>query len=159
MDLFTSFLENSSIHGLGFISHTKSSRRAFWVCVVVSGFIAAGIIINESFENWANNPVITTVETMSIDDITFPKVTVCPPSNTYTNLNYDLMTMGNKTMFDKIRIENDDDVIKSNEQSQAIMNALMHDLVKEILRTEYEQALKLYFDEQNKYTNWYYGYS
>ena len=154
MDLLTSFLENSSIHGLGFISHTKSFRRAFWVCVVISGFTAAGIIINESFQNWANNPVITTVETMSIEDITFPKVTVCPPPNTYTNLNYDLITVGNKTMFDNVRYGN-----QTYDAAVALSMALFSDITREILENEYNQTLKLYFEEENKYRNWYSGFS
>ena len=70
MDLLTSYLENSSIHGLGLISHTKSFRRALWVCIVISGFTAAGIIINKSFENWANNPITTTVEKTTTSAVT-----------------------------------------------------------------------------------------
>ena len=44
-----------------------------------------------SFENWAANPVTTTVETLPISDITFPTITVCPARDTQTNLNYDLV--------------------------------------------------------------------
>ena len=32
---------------------------------------------------------------------TFPKVTVCPPRNTFTDLNYDLQMVENKTMENK----------------------------------------------------------
>ena len=35
----------------------------------------------------------------------FPKVTVCPPKNTYTDLNYDLIMTKNMTLDNNIRIE------------------------------------------------------
>ena len=37
--------------------------------------------------------------------MTFPKVTVCPPKNTYTDLNYDLVMTKNKTLNETIRNE------------------------------------------------------
>ena len=41
---------------------------------------SAGYMINSAFTEWSDNPVITTLETISapIDDIQFPTVTVCP---------------------------------------------------------------------------------
>ena len=46
----------------------------------------AGILINQAFTQWSENPVITTLESISapIDEIQFPTVTVCdekPPDN------------------------------------------------------------------------------
>ena len=84
------FLESSTIHGLTYISTTKKIVKLFWIFVVIFGFTGAGVLIYQSFEAWAQSPVSTIVETMPISKITFPKVTVCPPKNTYTNLNYDL---------------------------------------------------------------------
>ena len=68
MDVVTEFLENSSIAGVGLITQTRAFRKAFWVCVVISGFTAAGAIIYQSFENWAENPITTRVETLPIED-------------------------------------------------------------------------------------------
>ena len=61
----------------------------------------AGSLIYHSFNAWDENPVRTTIETRPINEIEFPKVTVCPPKNTYTNLNYDLEKLG----FTKIDFE------------------------------------------------------
>ena len=93
------FFEFSTIHGLSYIS-TKNKRfdRIFWILVIIMGFTGAGILIYRSFESWNESPVKTTIETHPIEEITFPKVTVCPPKNTYTDLNYDLMMTKNMTL-------------------------------------------------------------
>ena len=97
------FLETSSIHGLTFISTTRNNWRLFWILVVILGFIGASVMIYQSFQAWDESPVKTTIETLPIAEIIFPKVTVCPPKNTYTDLNYDLMTTENMTLDNDIR--------------------------------------------------------
>ena len=97
MSVLTSFLENSSIHGLGFIAQTRACVRVFWVIVVICGFALASLIMI-SFQDWAENPVTTTIETLPIAKVPFPRITVCPPKNTFTNLNYDLLFASNVSM-------------------------------------------------------------
>ena len=84
MENIKSFLESSTIHGLIYISTDWKCVRSFWILVVISGFIGAGVLIYQYFEDWSNNPVKTTIETHPIQMIRFPKVTVCPPKNSYT---------------------------------------------------------------------------
>ena len=72
--------------------------------VVILGFVGAGILIYQSFDVWSESPVKTTIETLPIHKIKLPKVTVCPPKHTYTNLNYDLtitenIILDNETAF------------------------------------------------------------
>ena len=93
MEYFKEFLDSSTIHGLSHIPKTRKFSRVLWTCTVIAGFIFAGYLINESFNSWAENPVKTVTETLPINMMQFPKVTVCPPKNTKTNLNYDLMIM------------------------------------------------------------------
>ena len=103
--LLSEFLETSTIHGLFHISTTTRQLRLLWICVVIAGFIGAAWLINESFESWAEQPVSTTVETFPIKDVQFPKVTVCPPKNTLTNINPDLIISENLTLDDRTRDE------------------------------------------------------
>ena len=98
MEGIRTFLESSTIHGLSYISTTQKYARLFWTLVVISGFTVAFLIIKESFNSWSESPIKTTVETLPISKITFPKVTVCPPKNTYTDLNYDMVKVGNTTI-------------------------------------------------------------
>ena len=97
MENIRNFLESSSINGLNHISATRKQVRLFWISVVILGFTGAGVIIYQSFRAWDESPIKTTIETRPIREITFPKVTVCPPKNTYTEFNYDLMMTSNMT--------------------------------------------------------------
>ena len=99
------FLESSTIHGLSYISISRKYVRLFWILVVITGFVGACLLIKESFDSWSASPVKTTVETFPISEIKFPKLTVCPPKNTFTDLNYDLMMTVNHTLTDEIRDE------------------------------------------------------
>ena len=98
MDGVRVFLESSTIHGLTYISTTQKHARLFWFFIVVTGFCGAGYLIRESFASWSESPIKTTIETLPISEIKFPKVTVCPPRNTFTDLNYDLMITENVTL-------------------------------------------------------------
>ena len=100
---FRSFLESSTIHGLTYISSTRKYVRLFWIFVVITGFSAASFMIYESFQAWEESPVSTNIETLPITEITFPKVTVCPPKDTYTDLNYDLMMTENMNISNEVR--------------------------------------------------------
>ena len=99
MEGITTFLESSSIHGLTYISTTRKYARLFWILVVITGFSVASFLIKESFDSWSESPVKTTIETLPIAEIKLPKVTVCPPKNTFTDLNYDLMMTENMTLY------------------------------------------------------------
>ena len=100
-----SFLESSTIHGLAYLTTSKKYLRLFWTLVVIAGFTGAGVLIYKSFQSWDESPVTTTIETHPIAEIKFPKVTVCPPRNTYTDLNYDLMMTKNMTLDNDIKDE------------------------------------------------------
>ena len=134
------FLETSTIHGLNFISTTRKFTRLLWILVVLTGFTTAAYLIQTSFKSWTDSPIKTTVETLPISELKFPKVTVCPPKNTYTDLNYDLMLAENITLTEEMRnelIEYSNEVIDEH--------IFMDDL--DILK------------EDDRYFNWYYGYS
>ena len=99
MESIRNFLESSTIHGLSYISTTRKYVRVFWILVVIGGFSGAGVLIFTAFQSWADSPVKTTIETHPISEITFPKVTVCPPKNTFTNLNYRVSHIIGPTLF------------------------------------------------------------
>ena len=143
MENIRNFLESSTIHGLSYISTTGKHVRLFWLIVVTAGFIGAGIIIYESFNDWGESPVKTTIETFPISDITFPKVTVCPPRNTFTDLNHDLKLTMNMTL--------------DNETRNALRNySLM--LLNDDLYGKIMTRLTVIHDK-NLYFNWYHGFT
>ena len=125
--------------GLGFIAQTRAFARVFWVIVVICGFTLASQLIMASFQNWADNPVTTTVETLPIAEAPFPRITVCPPKNTFTNLNYDLLFASNVSLSEEKR------------------HSFVDTLYSKVLDFEFNEALNLYIQEENEFRNWYDG--
>ena len=88
-----------------YISTTRRFVRVIWLWVVATGFVCSGILISQAFESWAASPISTTIETLPIELAKFPQISVCPPKNTFTNLNYDLSRVENMTYNDSQREE------------------------------------------------------
>ena len=105
MESFKQFLETASIDGLNHISSTRRWIRLFWITLLAMGFIVSGVLIWESFQSWEDNPVRTTTKTVAMKEIKFPKLTVCPPKNTFTDINYDLMLTENVTLTNETKNE------------------------------------------------------
>ena len=83
------FLESSTIHGLVHISTAKSrAAKAAWVAIVVACFAYAIHMIYDSYKEWQESPVSTTITTHPITELEFPTVTVCPPRGSNTALNH-----------------------------------------------------------------------
>ena len=141
MEGVKTFLESSTIHGLTYISSTRKYARLFWILVVTTGFLGAILLIKESFDSWSESPVKTTIETLPIAEIKLPKVTVCPPKNTFTDLNYDLMMTENITLTNEIR----------DEMFRYAVEVLIEDKLSQ------NNWTKLH--EEDRYYNWYHGYS
>ena len=141
MEGINTFLETSTIHGLTYISTTRKYARLFWIIVVVTGFVGASLLIKESFDSWSESPIKTTVETLPIAEIRLPKVTVCPPKSSYTDLNYDLMMTENITLTGEVRDE------------------LFKYAVEVINEDSYSENNWTKLHEEDKFYNWYHGYN
>ena len=144
MEGVRTFLESSTIHGLTYISTSRKYAKLFWILIVLAGFIEASFLIKESFDFWSESPVKTTIETLPISKIKFPKVTVCPPKNTYTNLNHDLEKADEIGEFD-------------NDTRQALL-----DFVFETIHDGFFEDIRhnsSFLNEENKFHNWYNGYT
>ena len=147
MGEFRFFLESSTIHGLSYISLTTKYARLFWTIIVIAGFFGAVLIIQDLFQFWSQNPISTTIETLPISEVTFPKVTICPPKGTYTNLNYDLMRVGNQSI--------DFDLLNENTTAYKLLNVFVRHFQNEDFKRKF--ALIESFYEDKKFRNWYYG--
>ena len=87
--IFRDFLESSTIHGLVHISTAKSkAAKSIWLAIVVACFAFAIHMINDSYKEWQESPVSTTITTHPITELEFPRVTVCPPRGSNTALNH-----------------------------------------------------------------------
>ena len=141
MEGVKTFLESSSIGGLNHIATSKKFARLFWIFAVLAGFTGAAFLIQLSFQSWSLSPVKTTVETLPISRITLPKVTVCPPKNTFTDLNYDLLRA------DEMGLDDD----KRNQLFGMALELL------ESKHFESNWAIWNKVQEKKRFFNWYHG--
>ena len=137
----STFLESSTIHGMSHIGQTRKFSKLFWISVVVISFLGAVYLINSSFEAWNESPVSTIVETLSIEYIKFPKITVCPPRNTYTNLNYDILMANHTSRLD-----------------EHVISLLINITVSKMHKLETDVATANFFEDKNRFKNWYFGF-
>ena len=74
------YFESTSIHGF---SHLRASKtflgRLLWILIIGSCFSLAALLICESIEEANDNPILTNIETVSVQDIPFPAVTINAP--------------------------------------------------------------------------------
>ena len=104
MQILKEFLETSTIHGLAYISNVPSKTgKALWLAIVIAGFYTAGYLINSSYEEWESTPVATSISTHPIATLPLPIITICPPENSNTALNVDLVKAGNISLTDDDR--------------------------------------------------------
>ena len=143
MEHIKTFFDTSTIHGLNYISSTRKLSRLFWILVVIGGFSVAGYLIYESFDNWKQSPISTTIETLPISKIMFPNVTVCPPKNLFLNLNYDILKAENKTIDKDRRKKFIEDCLEVFQDK--FYNEIMRNLSK--------------VTNPDRYLHWYHGYT
>ena len=141
MEHVKTFLDTSTIHGLSWISSSRRWSRIFWILTVIGGFTGAILLIHASFYNWNQNPILTTIKTLPISEITFPNVTVSPPQQAYLNLNYDIMEADKKEIGEATRKE-------------LLASALevLQDISFEEVMTNLNKV-----QDPNRYNNWYHG--
>ena len=142
MDGVKEFLQSSTIHGLIYIASSRRNVRLFWLCVVTAGFIGAGLMIRQSFSEWASRPVSTTIETLPISGVPFPNISVCPPRSSFTTLIPDLVMSREMVFDDEKRLE------LSNYVSEAVFEANY--------KAKYDEFLE-YSQSEGQYLNWYTG--
>ena len=139
----TSFLSNSTIHGLVHIPPARRLTRLFWVFVVVAGLMGSTFLIVKSFRGWQESPVSTSVEILPINQFTFPEVTVCPPRDSFTLLNYDLV------LADRIILDDDVRAKLLTVLSETVLTAGYQDVLNDLNK----------FYEADRAKNWYEGLS
>ncbi len=172
MEGVRTFLESSTIHGLGYIPITRKYARLFWILTVLGGFSTAGYLIQQSFQSWAESPVKTTVETLPISEITFPKITVCPPRNTFTDLNYDLMAIENVSLDEPVtELDKNETVEYEYDFILGIMvpinglvvmktkNDELREFASEVINDHLYMDDWMMLEEQNRFYNWYHGFT
>ena len=105
-----------------------------WCLVVFCCFSVAALLINDSYIDWQESPIATSITVLPLDGLDFPKVTVCPPKGTHTALNHDLVKANNESL-----TEEDKDTLKK----------LTFDMVMKPAQTEYIAVLVAAANSEN----------
>ncbi len=75
------FCDECSIHGVQYLAPSKQIlERCLWGVVIVLFSTLSVLVVSSLFQNWEEQPIITTIDTMAypVQKIPFPAVTVCP---------------------------------------------------------------------------------
>ena len=71
----------ATVHGVfyAFSKDVPLLARLVWFCLVIGGLFYAFFMSFQSFENWQNNPIITTLEDTNypISEVEYPAITIC----------------------------------------------------------------------------------
>ena len=122
MDTISDFLEGSTIHGLTYISTSKPRIvKVVWTILVITAFLIAGLLITKSYKAWQETPISSSITTYPISFINFPTITVCPPQDSNTAINEDLLRLG-KIPYDEKQREFLTNKAKTIFIEQAIIN-------------------------------------
>ena len=140
METVTTYLESGSINGLNHVAATKNWAKLFWILVVNGAFIISTFLIIEMYIEWGDNPIRTNIDTLPMSKIRFPKVTVCPPKGTFTDLNYDIKRAEGKIL-----------TLKEREE----LNKYARDTIESISFMENLNQLQ----EKDRFYNWYHANS
>ena len=143
MQSLKEFLGTSTIHGLHYISTSRNVIRLFWTCVVLTGLIGSCFLIQQSFKSWAQSPITTTFESQPSSEIQLPKVTVCPPEKTFTDLNFDFVNLNNEILTNTKK----DELIRF--AMEVIQDQIHQDMMSDLRKLE----------ERDRSYNWYNGLS
>ena len=111
-----------------------------WSIIVSLCFCCAGYLINSSYSAWLESPVATSQETHPIADLDFPTVTVCPPKNSHTALNYDLMKADNNSL---TREDRED---LKNKAYKLFIESSHYDFIRSMVAAANSENIKQTFD-------------
>lgn len=82
MELFSQYCDNSTIHGVNYMSDRKRPiiERLSWLVAFILCVYGCGYLIKNSWDQWNENPILINFNEKStpVWSIPFPAVTICP---------------------------------------------------------------------------------
>ena len=78
-----SYFSETTVHGFRYVAEGGNIyEKLSWVILIIIGFILSGCIIFQSFKDWTDTPLQTTIDkvSMPIEDLYQPAITVCNPT-------------------------------------------------------------------------------
>ena len=77
-----SYFSETTVHGFRYVVEGGNiCEKVSWVILILIGFVFSGYIIVQSFKDWGETPLQTTIDkvSMPIEKLDQPAITVCNP--------------------------------------------------------------------------------
>ena len=78
-----SYFRETTVHGFRYVAEGENiCEKMFWEVIITFGFVFSGWIIHKAFDDWAETPLQTTIDkvSMPIEELDQPAITICHPS-------------------------------------------------------------------------------
>ena len=80
------YADQATVHGVSYVfgNNLSLTDRLLWVFIVLTSFILTIWMVNASYNDWKEHPVITTLKTTTkpVNEVDFPAITVCAAGKT-----------------------------------------------------------------------------
>lgn len=110
-ELFSQYCDNSTIHGVNYMSDRKRPviERLAWLVAFLICLYCCGYLINNSWKQWEENPILINFneKPTPVWSIPFPSITICPETKAQKRI-FDFLENFNKVYdgsFDKLSAE------------------------------------------------------
>lgn len=81
--IFSEYCTTSSVHGVRYFSDPERTlcEKFWWVVMFAVSVAGCAMLIESSRQKWNQTPIVMNFENqpVSVTDIPFPSVTICPP--------------------------------------------------------------------------------
>lgn len=77
LESLSEFTENTSLHGVRFLSQQSHVQKLFWLCCILAAAAYCVVQLTESVQFFLKRPYATVITTNQKQDIEFPAVTIC----------------------------------------------------------------------------------
>ncbi len=82
-DIADRLFNSITMHGVYFLGESRTYVGKFlWLFIVLSGISGATVVIYDSYKNWGDHPILTTLKQIPIEKVPFPAITICPLDGT-----------------------------------------------------------------------------
>lgn len=76
------YLNASSIHGMQYLNHGWNfMEKAMWLIAMIISLSCAGLLIQQGWQEAADDPLLVTLTTVPIDKVPFPAITISADNN------------------------------------------------------------------------------
>ena len=71
------YFRETTVHGFRYVVDGRNAcERLFWISFILAGYAFAALFMAQAWQDFQNHPILTTTNTISVENVPFPAVTV-----------------------------------------------------------------------------------